>query len=279
MQAELSAMMFPTSLAADVVPPPVAPPTPSHSNVRVAQPPPAQTPQALQPSRKHAVSVDFGSDGDDDLGDMVNGLQISEKFTGQVDQMQTPGVYRTEVREDNAWVRPLVLEAKPTPPSGSLDLLYSAPMSIAEHLILKRRSEGGIPEELISELRGPSEKLGRDTTMEVFSGIHGSKHSKHHDFPEPRRGMQSSSPERDAHSYSPRRSPSSPSRLSPTSRGGGGVVSHHQRPSPAQAGGHDGLRRGRSRPDYMAPTVVSQIKEKPQVFTPAGALRASSPWF
>jgi hypothetical protein len=153
-------------------------------------------------------------------------------------------------------------------------------MSIAEHLILKRRSEGGIPEEVIAELRGPPEKLGRDTTMQVFSGIHGSKYSKHSPYNalEQASGKaRSGSPDRDDSAPTVRRSsPSSPSQLSP-SRGTAAMLNQHR--SPAHAAGHDGIRRGRSRPDYMAPTVVSQIKEKPQLLSPAGALRASSPWF
>jgi hypothetical protein len=276
--------MFPSSPAAESTPtsisqplPAVAAPAPSG---RASSKPQPQSP--LQPSSRkhHSGSVDFG---DDDLGDMVNGGArdpASENSVESMNLLPPQGLDLSGPAESNtsSWVRPLLSESKPNPPSGSMELLYSAPMSIAEHLILKRRSEGGIPEEVISELRAPPEKLGRETTMQVFSGIHDSKYSKHspyHGHEQSSGRARVGSPGRDEAGLSARRSPSSPSRLSPSR--GAALLSQHR--SPTLTGAHDGIRRGRSRPDYMAPTVVSQIKEKPQVLTPAGALRASSPWF
>ena len=192
---------------------------------------------------------------------------------------------------ESSWVRNYLANAALTP-SKIIDPM-DAPKSIAERFNDSNGSE--LSERGSRNLKAVLQRLGRDTTLNVVSGVYAasafapSNDLNHWDtlvmqMESKKRSGSPQAREHILHQALRKNAPSPTERMSMNSKGDLSIIHRVFEQEERKRTGKSVLSpqeksersKSRSRPDYMSPTVVSQSKEKPTVAHPITAARGSS---
>ncbi len=195
---------------------------------------------------------------------------------------------------ESSWVRNYLANAALT--SNKIVDPMDAPKSIAERFGDLQDSE--LSERGSRNLKAVLERLGRDTTLNVVSGVYPasayapSSDLNHWDtlvmqMESKKRSGSPQSREHILHQALRKNAPSPTERMSMNSKGDVSIIHRVFEQEERKRLGRSALSpqdkaersKNRSRPDYMSPTVVSQSKEKPTVAHPITAARGSSRFY